>query len=139
MWVLVILVRQNRWFWDGSSVVGYANYTFGSITAGITLSGSNNVRTTATGANEGGREVEAYGIAMAVNDSLSISYNERMTYKKMVQMRMSSKSTGIALSYTMGGATLAIQNNSQDNSAGTAGSNEGLLKLVIISILILSN
>ena len=29
---------------DGSSVVGFANYTMGPITAGVTLSDSNNAR-----------------------------------------------------------------------------------------------
>ena len=57
---------------DGSSVVGFANYTMGPATVGVTLSDSNNARS-ATGANDGGREVEAFGIAFAVNDSLSIS------------------------------------------------------------------
>ena len=116
---------------DGSSVVGYANYTFGSITAGITLSESNSFRNATTGANEGAREVEAYGIAMAVNDSLSISYNEHnMTYKKNgSNADVEQESTGIAVSYTMGGATLAIQNNSQDNSAGTAGSNDEITEI----------
>ena len=80
---------------DGSSVVGYANYTMGSITAGVTLSDSSNARS-ATGANAGGREVEAYGIAIA---------------------------------YTMGGATLAIQNNSMDNVGGTSASNDEITEI----------
>ena len=44
---------------DGSSVVGFANYTMGPITAGITMSDSNNTRSaTAANTNTGGREVE---------------------------------------------------------------------------------
>ena len=115
---------------DGSSAVGFANYTMGAITAGVTLSDSNNVRS-ATGANDGGREVEAYGIAFAVNENLSISYNQHnMTYKKVGgSADVEQESTGIAIAYTMGGATLAIQNNSQDNQSGTAGTNDEITEI----------
>ena len=116
---------------DGSSVVGYANYTMGSITAGVTLSDSNNTRT-ATGANGGGREVEAYGVSMAINDNLSISYNQHnMTYKKNAAANpdVEQESTGIAIAYTMGGATLAIQNNSMDNVTGTVGTNDEITEI----------
>jgi len=115
---------------DGSSVVGYANYTMGSIKAGITLSDSNNARS-ATNANDGGREVEAYGVSMAINDNLSISYNNHnMTYKKRGgSADVEQESTGIALAYTMGGATLAVQNNSMDNVSGTAGTNDEITEV----------
>jgi len=115
---------------DGSSAVGFANYTMGSITAGVTLSDSNNARS-ATGANDGGREVEAYGVAFAINENLSISYNQHnMTYKKVgAGPDVEQESTGIAIAYTMGGATLAIQNNSQDNSSGTANSNDEITEI----------
>ena len=115
---------------DGSSAVGFANYTMGSITAGVTLSDSNNARS-ATGANDGGREVEAYGVAFAINENLSISYNQHnMTYKKVgAGPDVEQESTGIAIAYTMGGATLAIQNNSQDNQSGTAGTNDEITEI----------
>jgi len=115
---------------DGSSVVGYANYTMGSITAGVTLSDSSNVRGTSS-ENTGGREVEAYGIAMAINDNLSISYNEHNTTfrKQGAGPDVEQEATGIAISYTMGGATLAIQNNSMDNAAGTAANNDEITEV----------
>ncbi len=121
---------------DGSSVVGYANYVMGPATVGITLSDSNNARlggtTASVNANAGAREVEAYGIAFAVNDNLSISYNEHnMTYKKKNSdgADVEQESTGIAIAYTMGGATLAIQNNSMDNVTGTAGTNDEITEI----------
>ena len=117
---------------DASSVVGFANYTMGPITAGVTLSESNNIRSaTAVDTNVGAREVEAYGIAFAVNDSLSISYNQHdMTYKKNGSSAdVTQESTGIAIAYTMGGATIAIQNNSQDNQSGTAGTNDEITEI----------
>ena len=115
---------------DGSSAVGYANYTMGSITAGVTLSESANTRA-AAGTNAGGREVEAFGVSMAINDNLSISYNQHnMTYTKQgAGPDVEQESTGIAIAYTMGGATLAIQNNSQDNVTGTAGTNDEITEV----------
>jgi len=116
---------------DGSSVVGYANYTMGPVTAGVTLSESNNVRSTTANTNTGAREVEAYGIAFAVNENLSISWNQHnMTYKKNgSNADVEQESTGIAIAYTMGGAKIAIQNNSQDNQSGTAGTNDEITEI----------
>lgn len=116
---------------DGSSVVGYANYTMGPVTAGLTLSESNNTRSATANTNAGAREVEAYGIAFAVNENLSISWNQHnMTYKNNgAAADVEQESTGIAIAYTMGGAKIAIQNNSQDNSAGTAGSNDEITEI----------
>ena len=102
----------------------------GSITAGITLSDSSNARGT-DNSNAGGREVEAYGIAMAVNENLSVSYNEHnTTFRKAgAGPDVEQEATGIAISYTMGGATLAIQNNSMDNVGGTASSNDEITEI----------
>ena len=103
----------------------------GPATVGVTMSDSNNTRTANTTTNAGAREVTAYGIAFAVNDNLSISYNEHeMTYKKQgAGPDVTQDSTGIAIAYTMGGATVAIQNNSQDNQSGTAGTNDEITEI----------
>ena len=121
---------------DGSSVVGYANYVMGPATIGVTLSDSNNAREGTTDTtpdkNNGGREVEAYGIAFAINDNLSISYNEHnMTYKKNAAANpdVEQSSTGIAIAYTMGGATLAVQNNSMDSVKGVTGTNDEITEV----------
>ena len=116
---------------DGSSVVGFANYTIGGATVGVTLSESNNTRSATANTNAGAREVEAYGISYVVSDNLSISYNEHnMTYKNNGSTAdVEQESTGIAIAYTMGGATVAIQNNSQDNTGGTSGSNDEITEV----------
>jgi len=117
---------------DGSSAVAFANYVMGPATVGITMSDSNNARTANTTTNSGGREVEAYGISFAVNDNLSVSYNEHnMTYKKNAAANpdVEQKSTGIAIAYTMGGATIALQNNSMDNVTGTSGTNDEITEI----------
>jgi outer membrane protein OmpU len=115
---------------DGSSVVGFANYSMGPMTVGVTMSESNNVRA-ADGTNSGGREVEAYGVAFNVNESLSVSYNQHnMNYTKQgAGPDVEQESTGIAIAYTMGGAKLAIQQNEQDNSGGTANNNDEITEI----------
>ncbi|WP_440930981.1 porin [Candidatus Pelagibacter sp.] len=114
---------------DGSSSVAFANYSMGPVTVGYTGSSSSNVRS--TNANDGGREVEAYGIAFNVNEALSVSWNQHtLTYKKKgAGPDVDQESTGVAVAYTMGGAKLAIQNNQQDNSSGTAGSNDEITEV----------
>ena len=116
---------------DGSSVVGYVNYTMGPVTAGVTMSESNNARSATANTNAGGREVTAMGIAFAVNESLSISYNQHdMTYKNNGGTAdVDQESTGIAIAYTMGGAKIAIQNNEQDNSGGVSGTNDEITEI----------
>ena len=53
-----------------------------------------------------------------------------MTYKKTAgNADVEQESTGIAIAYTMGGATLAIQNDSQDNVTGTAGTNDEITEI----------
>jgi hypothetical protein len=116
---------------DGSSVVAFANYTMGPVTAGVTMSESNNARVATTGVNSGAREVTAMGIAFAVNESLSVSYNQHdMTYAKVgAGPDVDQESTGIAIAYTMGGAKIAIQNNEQDNSGGVSGTNDEITEI----------
>ena len=68
---------------DGSSAVAFVNYSMGPATVGYTGSSSAMQELTYS-SNAGAREVEAYGIAFNVNESLSVSWNQHnMTYKKV--------------------------------------------------------
>jgi predicted porin len=118
---------------DIESMVGYANYTMGSVTVGYTMSQSRG-GSAASAANE----VNAYGIAFNVNDNLSISYNEHNNdYKKTSsdgstgsgQADVEQESKGIAIAYTMGGATLAIQQNEMDNVKGVQNTNDEITEI----------
>ena len=68
---------------------------------------------------------------MAVNENLSVSYNEHnTTFRKAgAGPDVEQEATGIAIAYTMGGATVAIQNNSMDNVAGVAASNDEITEI----------
>ena len=118
---------------DIESMVAYANYTISNFTVGYTFSQSSG-GTAASAANE----VNAYGIAFNVNDNLSISYNEHNNdYKKTSsdgttgsgQADVEQSAKGLALAYTMGGATLAIQNNEMDNVKGVQGTNDEITEV----------
>jgi phenylalanyl-tRNA synthetase beta subunit len=50
--------------------------------------------------------------------------------KRMVLLAdVEQEAKGIAIAYTMGGAKLAIQNNSMDNVGGTANSNDEITEV----------
>ena len=99
---------------DIETIIGYANYTIGGVTVGLTQ-----------GEQSGGaaghdmHEMEAMGIAFAVNENLSVSYNtHEVTYAKTAgNADMSSDKEGIAIAYSMGGASVKIQNNETDGSS----------------------
>jgi outer membrane protein OmpU len=104
---------------DIETTVGYANYTVGPVTLGYTMG------ETAGGVQDHDmHQVEAYGIVFNVNDNLSVSFNNHeVTYKKTSGTGMtanadkSSDTDGIAIAYSMGGASIKIQNNEQDGSS----------------------
>ena len=99
---------------DIETVIGYANYTMGSVTVGYTQ-----------GEQSGGaaghdmHQMEAMGIAFNVNENLSVSYNNHeVTYAKTSgNTDQSSDKDGIAIAYSMGGASVKIQNNTTDGSS----------------------
>ena len=110
---------------DTESVAAFANYSFGPLTVGVQnnyTSGS----VSAAGVHTGANEVMAFGIAMNVNDSLSVSYNdyENKYLKRGSQGDVTQDMDGIQVAYTMGGATLRISDASVSNGGGTTGNSE---------------
>ena len=99
---------------DIETVIGFANYTMGPVTVGYTQGESSG-----GAAGHDMHEMEAYGIAFAVNENLSLSYNNHeVTYAKTSgNVDQSSDKDGIAIAYSMGGASVKIQNNETDGSS----------------------
>jgi hypothetical protein len=99
---------------DIETVVGYANYTVGPVTFGYTQAEQ-------SGGSVGSdmHQMEAYGIVFAVNENLSVSFNNHeVTYAKTSgNVDQSSDKDGIAIAYSMGGASVKIQNNTTDGSS----------------------
>jgi outer membrane protein OmpU len=107
---------------DIETIIGYANYTMGPVTLGYTQ-----------GEQSGGtvghdmHAMEAYGIVFNVNENLSVSFNNHeVKYKKTSGVTttrnkdMSSDKDGIAIAYSMGGASIKIQNNETSGSSSSS-------------------
>ena len=100
--------------------VVYANYTYGMTTFGVTMSEIED------GA-EGGQDEEAFGfgIALNINDNLSVSYGERdVDHINPGASDVEESMEGVAIAYTMGSAKITLQNNETSNNGGTTGSND---------------
>ena len=99
---------------DIETVLGYANYTVGPVTLGYTQGET-------SGGSKGSdmHQMEAYGIVFAVNENLSVSYNNHeVTYAKTAgNVDQSVDTDGIAVAYSMGGASIKVQNNTSDGSS----------------------
>jgi hypothetical protein len=99
---------------DLESIGAYANYTFGPATIGYSFT-----ETSGGASGHAMNQVGAYGIVVAVNENMSISLNEHTnTYNKAGAASVDQDSTGIAIAYTMGSASVKIQNNEQTNAGG---------------------
>ena len=99
---------------DVDTAIGFANYTMGPVTVGYTKGDQ-------TGGVQGSdaHQMEAMGIAFAINENLSVSYNNHeVTYAKTAgNVDQASDKDGIAIAYSMGGASIKIQNNETDGSS----------------------
>ena len=105
---------------DKESAGADIKYTMGPITAGYYANS-----TTGGDAGTASNEREGYGVVFSVNENLSLSYTVNDNeYGKAGSAHVTEESTGIAVAYTMGGATLVVQQNDQDNGGGTSGKTE---------------
>lgn len=101
---------------DKTYVGGFANYTMGAVTVGYNMGElSGGAAGTATEANEG------MGIVFNMNDNLSVSYSQFDSEHRKTggSADVTEESKGIAVAYTMGSATLVVQQNEQDNADGS--------------------
>ena len=101
---------------DNNEVTAALNYTMGSVSVGYQQSSVNN-----NGGSDGA-EVTAYGIALNVNENLSISYSVNENEKTNASAaHVTEESTGIQAAYSMGSASVRLAVNEADNVGGTAG------------------
>ena len=115
------------------SVAGYANYSFGPVTVGMTQSYTSG-SVAATGVHSGGNEVESIGIAFNVNDALSVSYqdysNTRLNTSGNADVEQ--EMDGVQIAYTMGGATLRVSDVSVSNGGFTANNSEDRTEISLL-------
>ena len=105
----------------------FATYTFGAITAGYQQSVVEG--NTAGGTDE---EATAWSVAANVMDGLSISYGEReVEFMKPSAAHVTEDMEGVAVAYTVGSATLSIQENESTNNGGTTGTDDKNLEIAL--------
>lgn len=105
---------------ESESIAASVRYTVGPITAGI-----NHTETTGGSAGAVAHFTDGYGVVFSVNENLSLSYTKvENEYANAGSAHVTEDSTGLAVAYTMGGATLIVQQNDQDNGGGTSGKTE---------------
>ena len=102
---------------DIDSWVVYANYSMGPVTVGM-----NRAETSGGTTGHGMQQIEGMGITFNVNDNLSVGYtNVEQEYANAGgTANVVEESTGLSMAYTMGSATISIQNNEQDNPGGSS-------------------
>ena len=101
---------------DNSEVTAALNYTMGSVSVGYQQSSVNN------NGGSTGAEVKAYGIALNVNENLSVSYSVNENEKTNASAaHVTEESTGIQAAYSMGSASVRLAVNEADNVGGVTG------------------
>ena len=110
---------------DDEEMTMAVNYVNGSLSLGYQVS---EVQGGAAGAN--GNNVEEYGIAFAVNENLSVSYNQADNEDDAPSStNVTEDSSGISAAYTMGSASFRLAVNEADNVNGVTGQTDENMEL----------
>jgi outer membrane protein OmpU len=105
----------------------FGNYSMGMATFGIQYSEIDKGTVAATD-----QEVWAWGLAVNVNDNLSLSYGERdVEFVKATASNVTEKGSGVAVAYTMGSIKVAGNMNEVDNNDGTLASKDSMTEIAV--------
>jgi outer membrane protein OmpU len=105
----------------------FANYAVGPVTFGAQVSELE--KGTTAGTDE---TAIAWGIAVNINENLSVSYGEReVEYDKATSPDVTEKGEGVAVAYTMGSMKIAGNMNEVDDNDGTAGSTDSMTEIAL--------
>ena len=107
----------------------FGNYAVGPATLGYQYS---DIQRGANGA--AGELATAWGVAINVNDNLSVSYGERdVEYDNPSATNQTEKGKGYAIAYTMGSIKIAGNKNEVTNNGGdtTAGGEDGSTEVAL--------
>ena len=79
---------------------------------------------------DSGNNVEEYGIAFAVNENLSVSYNQADNEDDAPSgSNVTEDSSGVSVAYTMGSASFRLAANEADNVNGITGQTDESMEL----------
>jgi len=114
---------------ENTHATTFANYTYGPLTVGAQVSRINN--RALSGVDE---YAEAFGIALNINENLSVSYGERdVEYRTASAANVTESGDGVAVAYTMGSIKIAGNMNEVSNNQGTTGTG-GIDKMTEIAV-----
>lgn len=118
---------------DASANVGHVLYSTGQVSVGYRLAsdqpGSNNATSTT------GKNIEAYSIAFAVNDELSISYGEQETEYDIPSNTVSNiteEVTALNASYTVGAASIRGTLSEASNDGGVQSDEIEMMEISLV-------
>ena len=103
---------------DDHSTFGL-KYTMGGITAGYQHS---EIDDGTAGVSTGDTETDAFGIAFAINENLSVSYGASETEE--VGATLDQELSGMSIGYSMGGVTIKAHANKGENVSNIAAEHE---------------
>jgi len=92
-------------------------YAVGSFTLGYQYSDEDNGRAT----TKSGYINEGYGIVFAINDDLSIGYNNYESEQQGTQAHTSTEASSLQVAYSAGGLSIRVAEQSVDNKSYTTG------------------
>ena len=105
----------------------FANYSMGMATVGAQVS---QIELGATGGQD--QETQAWGIALNVNDDLSVSYGEReVDFLNASAANIQEKGSGVAVAYTMGSIKIAGNRNKVSDNDGTQAADDTMTEIAV--------
>ena len=110
---------------DDEEMTMAINYVNGALSLGYQVS-----EVQSGTANVNGNNVEEYGIAFAVNENLSVSYNQADNEDDDPSgTNVTEDSSGVSVAYTMGSASFRLAANEADNVNGITGQTDESMEL----------
>ena len=101
----------------GYEMTAALNYAYGPLSFGYQKKYDNEGQVTNAGTDAIWQKADIYGIAYAINDSLSISYNKYESYQhKVTAVNSVQDTTAISIGYSVGGLTFGLQDAQTDNA-----------------------
>ena len=113
-------------FEDDHSTVGL-KYTMGSITAGYQYS---EIDDGAAGSVAADTETDAFGVAFAINENLTVSYGYQET--EVSTGNTDQELTGMAIGYSAGGMSIKAQRNEGEEAVTTGSATEEVTRTEIL-------
>jgi len=105
----------------------FANYSMGMATVGAQMSSINNGMIESTD-----QEFTAWGVAININENLSVSYGEsEVDFLKPSATHVTESKEGMAVAYTMGSMKIAGNRNEVSGEAGVTGAADSMTEIAL--------